>query len=142
MDSLRFSNEIHDILERRVFAVAGASRDREKFGYKVYRALKNASYTVCPVNPNAGEIDGDTVYPLLDNVPEKIDCVVTVTQPAITWQIVQDAGRLGIPYIWMQPGSESESAVIEARAQGIVVVYGGPCIMVESARRRSEAGTR
>lgn len=128
-----FAHEIKAILDCRRFAVAGASRDSDKYGYKVYKALKRHGYEVFAVNPNADEIDGDSVYPLLDNVPGKIDCVVTVVQPEVTFEIVRRAGHLRIPYVWMQPGSESESAIIEMRAEGVQGVYGGPCILVALA---------
>src|SRR5437016_5933993 len=128
---------IAEILRQRVFAVAGASRDREKFGYQVYQTLKQNGYTAYAVNPNAESIDGDPVYPLLDNVPEQIDCVVTVVQPAVTFDVIHNAGHLKIPFAWMQPGSESEPAVKEAIALGMQAVYGGPCIMVEISRRKS-----
>jgi predicted CoA-binding protein len=126
-------NLVQDILNSRTFAVVGASRDPEKYGYKVYKRLKAAGYTVYPVNPNADEIDGDPVYPLLDNVPEKIDCVVTVVPPDVTFDIVRQAGALRVPFVWMQPGSESTPAILEAQAQGIQAVHSGPCIMVAVA---------
>ncbi len=135
----RMRTNIVEILGKRRFAVVGASRETHKFGYKVYRFLKNAGYEVYAVNPNAELIDGDQVYPLLDNVPEPLDCVVTVVPPEVTFEIVRQAGQLRISFMWMQPGSESESAVIEARAQGIDLVYGGPCIMVEIQNRQAEA---
>jgi predicted CoA-binding protein len=128
---------IEQILDQRRFAVAGASRDPEKFGYKVYKALKAAGYTVYPVNPNAEAIDGDTCYPTLDNIPDTLDCVVTVTQPAVTEEIARAAGHLKIPYIWMQPGSESTPAFNIARAYSMQIVSGGPCIMVATAERRA-----
>ena len=134
----RMRGNIADILSQRRFAVVGASREKHKFGYKVYRFLKNAGYEVYPVNPNADTIDDDQVYPLLDNVPEPLDCVVTVVPPEVTYEIVRQAGQLRIPYLWMQPGSESDSAVIEARAQAMEVIYGGPCIMVEVQNRQEQ----
>lgn len=126
---------IDTILERRTFAVVGASRNPAKFGNQVYHALKRAGYNVYAVNPNAESIDGDTVWPSLDSIPEQIECVVTVVPPQVTEEIARHTGELQTPYIWMQPGSESELAVTEARRQGVEIVYGGPCIMVEAARR-------
>ena len=134
----RQSGNIDQILGLRSFAVVGASRDTSKFGYKVYRSLKQFGYSVFAVNPNADIVDGDPVYPLLDNLPEPVDCVVTVVAPEVTFEIVRQAGQLGVRHMWMQPGSESESAVIEAHAQGIDVVSGGPCIMVEARRAAAE----
>ena len=126
-------NLVYDILHSRVFAVAGASRDPNKYGYKVYKKLKAAGYIVYPINPNADDIEGDPVYPRLDNVPEKIDCVVTVVQPDVTFEIVRQAGSLRTPYLWMQPGSESTPAILEAESQGMQAVHSGPCIMVAVA---------
>ncbi len=121
---------ISQILGQRVFAVAGVSRDHAKYGYKVYRTLKTAGYTVYPINPNAEDIDGTPCYPMLENIPETIDCLVTVTPPSITEELVRIAGHLKIPYLWMQPGSESQPAVIQALSHGIQVISSGPCIMV------------
>src|SRR5256885_7712759 len=104
MDSNRLRPIINEILGLKRFAVVGASRNSEKYGYKVYRTLKEAGYEVFAVNPNAETIDGDPCYPLLDNVSPPVDCVVTVVPPQVTFEIVRRAGHLRIPYIWMQPG--------------------------------------
>jgi hypothetical protein len=130
MDSDRFRYIIQEILNSRRFAVVGASRDQSKYGYLVYRTLKEAGYTVYPVNPNADTIDGDEVYPLLDNCPERPDVVVTVVHPEVTYEIIRRAGHLRVPYMWLQPGSESLPCINEMEAQGIQSVHSGPCIMV------------
>jgi predicted CoA-binding protein len=130
MDNTRFTSLIAEILNQRRFAVVGVSRDRNKYGYQVYKALKRAGYNVFAVNPNLSEIDGDPVYPYLDNIPEPVDVIVTVVPPEITQQIMIAASKRKIGYCWMQPGSESKAAVNQAIANGMRVVYGGPCIMV------------
>jgi hypothetical protein len=132
-----FGSLIPEILNLNVFAVVGASKDPAKYGHMVYKTLKDAGYRVYPVNPNADVIDGDTVYPLLDNLPETPECVVTVVPPAVTETVARDAGRLGARYLWMQPGSESEAAVNIAHEWGLRTVYGGPCIMVAVKTRRT-----
>lgn len=129
---------IEQIMSQRRFAVSGVSRNPEEYGYRVYKALKAAGYTVFAVNPNADEIDGDLCYPSLDNVPGPIDCLVTVTPPEVTQETVRLAGRLRIPYVWMQPGSESTAAINLARANAMHVIAGGPCIIEVAARRRRE----
>ena len=93
-----------------VIAVVGASRNKEKYGYKIYKALKNAGYHVYPINPNTNEIDGDKCYANLKDLPKKPDVVITITKPNITELIVEQAANLGINKIWMQPGSESKKA--------------------------------
>ena len=128
---------VEHILEQRTFAVCGVSRDRDKYGYKVYRSLKLAGYKVYAVNPNADMIDSDPCYPSLDNIPAEIDCVVTVTKPEITDEMIGVAGRLRIPLLWMQPGSDSGGSYNLAVSKGIQVIHGGPCIMVAIKARRN-----
>jgi predicted CoA-binding protein len=126
---------IQQILAQRRFAVTGVSNDPIKYGYKVYKTLKAAGYIVFAVNPNAADIDGDPCYPRLDNIPDPIDCVVTVTPPDVTAETMRVAGHLKVPYVWMQPGSESTAAFNMARSFSMQIVSGGPCIMVEAGKR-------
>jgi len=102
-----------------IIAVTGVSRNKEKYGYKIYKALKNAGYEVYPVNPMADFIDEDKCYASLSNVPKKIDVVVTVTKPNITEKTIEEAKKLGINKVWMQPGSESERAKELCKENGI-----------------------
>jgi uncharacterized protein len=125
---------INTILKCQTFAVSGASRDPAKFGNKVYYFLTRRGLEVYAVNPNADCLVEDTCYASLDDLPVKPDCVVTVTQPWVTTGTCKSAARLGIPYVWMQPGSESKDGVAAAEAAGVGVVHGGPCIMVEFNR--------
>ena len=127
---------IEHILDQHHIAVTGVSRDPNKYGYLVYQALKAAGYTVFAVNPKADQIDEDPCYPSLDNIPGSIDCVVTVTPPLVTVETLQLAGRLKIPFVWMQPGSESEAAYNTARSNSMQIVSGGPCIMVAAKERQ------
>ena len=129
---------IEHILDQKRFAVTGVSRDPDKYGHLVYKALKAAGYTVFAVNPNADTIDGDPCHPSLDTIPGQIDCVVTVTPPEITEATMRTAGHLNVPYVWMQPGSDSGAAFNIARSLSLQIVSGGPCIMVMASRRRAE----
>ena len=120
--------------KKNVFAVVGASRDRQKYGYQVYRDLKNAGYKVYPVNPNAEEILGDRCYPSLKNLPVNPDVVDVVVPPRVTERIVKTCKKLGITKVWMQPGSESEIAIEFCDENGIDVVH-GVCVMIERRSR-------
>jgi len=117
-----------------VFAVVGASRDPEKYGHQVYKDLKRAEYKVYPVNPNAKEVLGDKCYPDLKDLPTKPDVVDVVVPPKITEKIVRTCKMLGITKVWMQPGSESETAIKFCDENGIDVVH-GVCVMIERRAR-------
>jgi hypothetical protein len=120
--------------KKNIFAVVGASRDPKKYGYQVYKDLKNAGYEVYAVNPNAEEILGDKSYPNLENLPIKPEVVDVVVPPKVTEEVVKACKGLGITMVWMQPGSESEKAIKFCEENSIDVVY-GVCVMVERAKQ-------
>ena len=122
--------EMQAMLAANTFAVVGASRDPDKYGFLVYRSLKAAGKTAIPVNPRTGEVDGDRCYPSLSDLPQRPEVVVMIVPPSVTETAVAECARLGITQVWMQPGAESEAAIAACRDNGIHVVAGGPCTMV------------
>jgi len=127
---------IKEILDKGgVIAVVGASRSPDKYGYRVYKDLKEAGYKAYPVNPSAEEILGDKCYPTLDSLPAKPDAVDLVVPPKVTEEIVRTCKKLGITKVWMQPGSESDEAIQFCEGNGIEVVH-GRCIMIERKKRQ------
>ena len=120
---------ITDFVNRRVWAVVGASQDRSKFGYRVFLDLRAAGYTVYPVNPKGGELEGARVYPSLAELPQVPDVIDLVVPPAITEKVVQEAHELGLTRVWMQPGAESEAAIAYCQQHDIQVVHDA-CAMV------------
>ena len=130
-------SSIERFFEGSSFAVVGASQDRSKYGNKVLRAYLQKGLKVYPVHPTADEVEGLKAYPDLSSLPEKVDGISIVTPPAVTEQVVEEACRLGIRHIWMQPGAESPSAIERARACGAEVIAGGPCVLVMLSYRES-----
>lgn len=116
------------------YAVVGASRDPSKYGYKIFRDLVAKGYTVWPVNPNAGDIDGHPSFPSLSDLPETPDVVDLVVPPKVTEKVVRECADLGIRRVWMQPGSESDDAIAFCREHNIAVVH-DQCVMVLSGPR-------
>ena len=125
--------------ERNVFAVVGASRNPEKFGHKVFRDLLEAGYEVYPVNPKAAEVLGHKTYPDLRSLPKRPDVVVFVVPPRVTEALAPQCVELGVKYVWMQPGAESEEAIRMLEEAGIKVFH-NVCIMI--TRRSLRAGSR
>ena len=120
-------------LDAASFAVVGASNSPTKFGARVFAALRASGRNVIPVNPNAPEVQGVTAAPSLSALPTPVEAVSVITPPAVTETVVDEAIAAGIGMIWMQPGAESEAAVERAREAGLVVIEGGPCVLVELA---------
>jgi predicted CoA-binding protein len=121
---------IDDFLVGRVFAVVGASTDREKYGNKVLRCYLQNDLVAWPVNPRAEEVEGVPCYPDLASLPESVHGVSVITPPAVTVSVVEQAAEAGIKRIWMQPGAESPEAVARAEELGLTVISGGPCLLV------------
>jgi predicted CoA-binding protein len=120
---------IPTFIHKRIWAVVGASQDPAKFGYRIFRNLKEAGYTVYPVNPRGGELLGVQIYPSLADLPQLPEVVDTVVPPPVTEQIVREMHALGLSRVWMQPGSESQAAIDFCHDHGIQVVH-GTCAMV------------
>jgi uncharacterized protein len=120
---------ITDFVNRRTWAVVGVSQDPAKYGARIFRTLRDAGYTVYPVNPKGGELDGSPVYVSLADLPAKPDVVDLVVPPVVTEQVVAAAHELGLNRIWMQPGSESDKAIEFCEQHRMQVVYGA-CAMV------------
>jgi hypothetical protein len=120
---------ITDFIGRRIWAVVGASQDQTKYGNRIFRTLREAGYTVYPVNPKGGQLDGDTVYSSLADLPQPPQVVDLVVPPAVTEQVVQEAHELGLSRVWMQPGAESEAAIEYCHEHGIQVVH-DTCAMI------------
>jgi predicted CoA-binding protein len=120
---------ISDFVNRRLWAIVGASQDRSKYGNRIFRSLRDAGYTVYAVNPNVDEVEGAKAYPTLADLPESPDVVDVVVPPQVTDKVVQQVHELGLNRVWMQPGAESQAAIEYCQEHGIQVVYDA-CAMV------------
>lgn len=123
-------SKIQAFLAGKRFAVVGASTDRSKYGNKVLRCYQQNNLDAVPINPTATEVEGVAAYPDLASAPGEFDGVSIITPPPVTERVVNDALRLGVKNIWMQPGAESERAIQAAEAAGANVIAHGPCILV------------
>lgn len=121
---------IEDFLAGKTYAVAGASRDRAKYGNKVLRAYLQSGREAIPVNPKETEVEGVVAVPSLTALTRSVHGLSIITPPAVTEQLVAEAAKTGIRRIWMQPGAESDEAIAEAERAGIEVIAGGPCVLV------------
>jgi uncharacterized protein len=116
-----------------VIAVAGASRNPRKWGYRVFMKLLSEGFRTFPLNPKEKEIEGRRCYPDLSSLPEKPDILITVTRPEVTEDVVRECAKAGIKKVWMQPGSSSEKAVEACRSGGIEVIH-EECYVVDGLK--------
>jgi len=124
-------NLIKDFLNQKSFVIAGSFRNETKYAYRIFKKLKEKGYTVFPVNPRGGEIEGSKCYPNIKDIPEDIDVVNIVTPPKVTRNIVKDCKERGVKRVWFQPGAEDKEAIDFCRQNNIDIVY-GLCVMLEA----------
>lgn len=120
---------IDDFLSQKKIAVLGVSRDGKKFGNVIFRDMKKKGYQVFPINPNTDNVEGEKCYPNLSSLPEKVDGVIVNVPPAVTKEVVAEAASIGIKRIWLQQGSESESAIQLCRENQLQFIH-GECILM------------
>ena len=112
-------------------AVVGASRNEEKYGFKIFKYLLNRGARVFLVNPNADSIFYVKCFPKLSAIKERIDIVDIVVPPKIAVSVVREAVGIRPKIVWLQPGSESDEAIELCRKNGIKVIYNA-CIMEDT----------
>ncbi|OQE31982.1 hypothetical protein PENSTE_c001G09218 [Penicillium steckii] len=146
------------------FAVAGASNDSRKFGYKSITPTVHTTYflawyhqhslPVTPLNPRAAQISlpsrtYDTVpSPSGLSSPAQTSLSV-VTPPPVTLALLQEAHSVGIPAVWLQPGTFDDAVLEFAHAHFEAVIAGdggqggeGWCVLVDGDEGLEAAGVQ
>lgn len=105
-------------------AIIGASNDVRKFGHAAVLAFLEAGWTVYPVNPRETEIAGLPVFASLAEVPQPLDWVSLYVPPPVGLGLLADLQNVDAQQIWLNPGTESEELVREAKQLGLPIVSG------------------
>lgn len=115
--------DIRKILEEsKVIASVGLSSNPARPSYGVCAFLKLKGYRIIPVNPNEQQVLGETSYPDLASVPEKVDVVQIFRKPEAVPEIVEEAIRIGAKVVWMQDGAGNPAAAKRAEEAGLIAV--------------------
>jgi len=92
-------------------------------------------YKVIPVNPNETSVFGETSYPDLFAVPEKIDLVDVFRRPDVAGKAADEAVAVGAKAVWLQEGVIDRDAAQRALDAGLLVVM-DRCWLKEHIRTR------
>lgn len=120
---------VQKMLEMKTWAVVGASENKEKFGWKIFKKLKDRGYKVYPISPNYETIDGDKCYKNLTELPEKPEVIDMVIAPKYGINTIKEASELGIQNIWLQPGTYNDELLSLIKEEGLNSVQA--CVLVE-----------
>ncbi len=103
-------------------AIIGASNDRSKFGNKSVRAHLQEGFTVYPVNPKEAEVEGIPAYKTIADVPGRPDRISLYVPPPIVLKLLPDIAAKGCDELWLNPGTESDEVLQEAKRFGLNVI--------------------
>jgi hypothetical protein len=110
-------------------AVVGASRDRRKFGNKAVRAYLQQGWTVYPVNPSPGPIEGLAALASLRDVPAPVERIALYLPPELGVHVLPDVAALPHDEFIVNPGAESDELLARARTLGLSPLLA--CAIVE-----------
>lgn len=102
---------IQNFLTPKKMAIAGVSRNPDKFGYKVYEELIKKDYELYPINPNADTINGNKCYKDVSSLPSHVKHLLILTPKSQTDKTLREAISKGITNIWVQQMSETEKTI-------------------------------
>ncbi len=128
----RETNRVQDLLRRiRTIAILGISKDPHKDSHYVGRYLKNAGYTIVPVNPSAKEILGERTYPSLRDIPFPVDAVDVFRKASDIPEAFEETLAIGAGIFWIQLGIEPAESVLEHAEKNKVTVIKNRCMKVD-----------
>ena len=106
---------------------------------RVLRYYQDHKLSVFPIHRSEPEIEGSKTYTSVPSIFEQNPHVNAanisisfITPPAVTLNILKTFAPHDITErIWLQPGAESEEVVAYAQQQGLSIIYGGPCVLLQ-----------
>lgn len=116
------------MLDKKIWAVVGANDNPEKYGNMIYKKLKSRGYKVYAVNPNYETLEGDPCYKDLSSLPEVPEVIDMVVSPKRGKPVIEEAAKLGIKNIWLQPGTYDDELLAMISDKGLTGVKA--CVLV------------
>lgn len=107
-----------EMLEKKKWVVVGVTEKKDKWGYKIWKKLKEHNYQTFGVSPNYEEIEGEKIYASLSELPEDVDVLDMVVSPKIAMNILDEAKATNIEYIFFQPGTYNTKVIEKASSLG------------------------
>ena len=112
-------------------ALIGASNNKSKFGYKIYKNLLSKGYDVTPINPKGIIIEGVESIQKVELMESKPDIIDFVVPPKVALEEARELESSGFDNFWFQPGCESTELIEYLRNTDLNFLI-NECIMVET----------
>ncbi|KAK6439128.1 hypothetical protein LTR95_004660 [Oleoguttula sp. CCFEE 5521] len=135
-------------------AVAGASSNSSKFGYRIFAWYLAHKLVPTPINPSSPSVnisgqDFATVSSPAKLSDPKSTSLSVITPPAVTKELLKEAKDVGIRSVWLQPGTFDDSILAWAREAWPGALVGGFdkgtrggegwCILVDGEKAKKAA---
>jgi len=120
----------NEFLDFKNWAVVGDVSNPTKFAYKILDSLKTNEFNVVGVNPSA---KNEGVYNKLSDIPYKVEVLDLCINPLKGINIIQEASRLKIDKILIQPGAQSVEILDFCKENSIEAIEG--CALVELSKK-------
>lgn len=103
---------LHRLFNPASVALVGASADAGKISGMMVDFLRRSAFggRVYPVNPRYDEICGWRCYKSVEDLPETVDVLVVAVPVAAALQVLESAGRRGVPFAVLMTGGFGEGA--------------------------------
>jgi len=122
---------IDSFLSTHKIAIAGVSRDPKKFGFHVFKQLKEKGFEVYPINPGADNIAGTPCFRSVSALPLNVHSLVVLTPKKQTKDVVSEAMAKGIDNIWIQQMCETPEAIELTKAHPVNLIT-KECILMHT----------
>ncbi|MGD8450982.1 MAG: CoA-binding protein [Phycisphaerae bacterium] len=125
-------------MHQKTVAIVGASADRAKYGNRSVRAHVRQGWTVYPVNPRGGEVEGLKVWRSLEEIPVPLDRVSLYVPPPVGLKLLPVLAKLRPAELFVNPGAESEELVTRAQELGLEPILA--CSILDVGETPEELG--
>jgi predicted CoA-binding protein len=120
--------DIEKFLGLKNIAMVGVSRDPKDFSRNLFRDLQKNGSDMIPVNPAAKEIEGQTCFGSISQIPKKVQGVLVMTSPEKTGEVVREAMNSQPKFIWIynQKGYNllNRETIEQCKKSGMSIIAG------------------
>ncbi len=116
-----------EALKKKTWAVVGDVTNQAKYAYDICEKLEEKNHKVYRINPK--DVSDPKVLKSLSDIPEKVDVVNLVINPAKGIDIVKEMKELGLEEVFIQPGAGSNDILEYCEGNNIDVTKG--CVLAE-----------
>lgn len=118
------------LTESKTVAIVGLSDKPNRASNMIGQYLQSKGYRIVPVNPGLESVLGEKSYPNLSSIPFPVDIVDVFRRNEEIPAIIDEAIKLNIPAIWLQPGLKCPEKQDAVQEKGTIMVD-NCCIKVE-----------